>query len=243
MIIQDSIISVMFSRVENIKKVYFQNEDILKKEFNEATVLPIPDDAPVEIPRIILKSKEEHSQLNISPFTASMQTVYTDEYKSNWSSCVSYLDTKIDNLFEFTDVLTNKNYHYVGLVTNILWDQVAENGTEVLVDNLLNIKSEKKPHDVNIKYTYVEKEEYFVNITIQNARVYKDGTHADISGSFSKENLEANTIGITIDINDRYQFNNIQNYKSSKEKFKNIISITTDIIENRLSTLIKEGVY
>ena len=48
----------------------------MKEHFNEATVLPIPDDAPLEIPRIIIKSLNEHSQLNISPIATTLQINY-----------------------------------------------------------------------------------------------------------------------------------------------------------------------
>ena len=71
MLIQGTSITVTYKKIEGIKKVYYNNEEILKSFFNEATVLPVPDDAPVEIPRIIIKTLNEHAQLNISPVAAT----------------------------------------------------------------------------------------------------------------------------------------------------------------------------
>lgn len=243
MIIQDSIVSIKFPRVDNIKKAYFENEEILKKEFSEATILPIPDDAPIEIPRIILKSKGEHSQLNIAPEAASIQIAYTDDYKENWMLCEQYITTKIENIFELTDILTEDNYNYVGLVTNILWNQDTEKVVRKLSDNLLKIKDNGMLHDLFIKYTFVEDNKYFVNISIQNVRVFNEKNSLGAAGSFKNSNLISNIIGITIDVNDRYSFNNNDQYKSDKDKFKDIMEITTTVINNKLETLISKGVY
>lgn len=76
MIIQGTSITVTYKKIEGIKKVYYNNEEILKAFFNEATVLPIPDDAPFEIPRILIKTKNEHAQLNISPIAATFEVHY-----------------------------------------------------------------------------------------------------------------------------------------------------------------------
>ena len=46
MLIQGTSITVNYKKIEGIKKVYYNNEDILKDFFNEAAVLPVPDDAP-----------------------------------------------------------------------------------------------------------------------------------------------------------------------------------------------------
>ena len=75
MIVQNSAVNIMFTRCENIKKQYILNEEVLKEKFNEANILPIPDDAPTEIPRILVKTKGEHSQLSIAPEATNFQTV------------------------------------------------------------------------------------------------------------------------------------------------------------------------
>lgn len=242
MIIQDSTITIKFARVENLKRLYFKNEDALREAFNEATVLPIPDDAPSEIPRIILKSKNEYTQLNISSDTISMQTVYDESYRKNWTLCEKYINDKIKYLFDFADSLTNGNYNYVGIVISIIEDEINKNATEILTSNLLSKKSQTSPYDLNIKYTFLEENAYFVNIAIQNVRVFSGDTDASVSGALSDANLRAHTIGATVDVNDRYRFNNVNDYKSGKESLIKVLSLTTKSIE-KLGPLIKEGVY
>lgn len=95
MIIQNSAVNIMFSRCENIKKQYILNEEILKERFNEASILPIPDEAPSEIPRVIVKTKGEHSQLSIAPEAVNFQTVYSDDYTQNWELCEEYIKVEL----------------------------------------------------------------------------------------------------------------------------------------------------
>ena len=80
MFIQSSIVSIMYNKIDNIKKIYYDNSDLLKSFFNEATVLPVPDDAPVEIPRIILKTLHEHSKLSITPVISTFEVQYNNGY-------------------------------------------------------------------------------------------------------------------------------------------------------------------
>ena len=81
MLIQGTSITITYKKIEGIKKAYYNNEEILKQYFNEATALPIPDDAPIDIPRIIVKTINEHAQLNISP------TATTFEVQIGRASC------------------------------------------------------------------------------------------------------------------------------------------------------------
>lgn len=242
MIIQDSTIAIKFARVENLKRLFFENESSLRQAFNEATVLPIPDDAPSEIPRIILKSKGEYTQLNISTDSISMQTTFDESYRRNWKLCEEYIKDKINHLFDFADSLTNGNYNYVGIVISIIEDEVNEDATKVLANNLLSNKSQTSPYELNIKYTFLEENAYFVNITVQDVRVYREGTDISVSGALSEDKLRSHTIGATVDVNDRYSFNNIHNYKSSKDCLIKVLSLTTKSIE-KLKPLISEGVY
>lgn len=232
----------MFSRCENIKKQYILNEEILKESFNEASILPIPDEAPLEIPRVIVKTKGEHSQLSIAPEAVNFQTVYSDSYIQSWKLCEEYIKNRITNIFKLTDKFTNEQYNYIGIVTNLIWDDVSKDGNKVLFHNLFGITSADNLDDLMVKYTYVEKEKYYVNITLQSAKIYKN-SNINEAGSFDEDNLEAHTIGITLDINDRYAFNMQKGYISQKTNFDELLNLTTDIINSKLKELVEKGAY
>ena len=126
MLIKGTSITVTYKKIDGIKKAYYNNEALLKDYFNEATVLPIPDDAPVEIPRIILKTLNEHGQLNISSTAATFEVHYDAGFENNWDDCAAYLHQRMTKVFEFLNILTNNTYEYIGLVSNILYDEVKD---------------------------------------------------------------------------------------------------------------------
>ena len=242
MIIQNSAVNIMFSRCENIKKQYILNEEILKERFNEASILPIPDEAPSEIPRVIVKTKGEHSQLSIAPEAVNFQTIYSDDYTQNWELCEEYIKSRIENIFKLTDKFTAEQYNYIGIVTNLIWDNVSKDGNKILFKNLFGIPSADNLDDLVVKYTYIEKEKYYANITLQSARIYKN-SNVNEAGSFVEDNLEAHTIGITLDINDRYAFNMQKGYLSNKTNFDELLNLTTVIINSKLKNLVEKGAY
>ena len=242
MIIKNSAVNIMFSRCENIKKQYILNEEIIKERFNEASILPIPDEAPSEIPRVIVKTKREHSQLSIAPGAVNFQTEYSDDYTQNWELCEEYIKSRIENIFKLTDKFAAEQYNYIGIVTNLIWDNVSKDGNKILFNNLFGIPSADNLDDLVVKYTYIEKEKYYANITLQSARIYKN-SNVNEAGSFVEDNLEAHTIVITLDINDRYAFNMQKGYLSNKTNFDELLNLTTDIINSKLKNLVEKGAY
>lgn len=243
MLIQGTSITVTYKKIEGIKKVYYNNEEILKDYFNEAMVLPIPNDAPFEIPRILIKTKNEHAQLNISPIATTFEVHYDAGFERNWQACSEYIVNRMTKVFEFLNILTGNTYEYIGLVSNVIYDEVGREGTKKIAENLLNTKKIRNLYDINIKYTFVEKENLFVNIMLQNARLFKNGIIANEAGALRVQDQIAESIGAIIDINDRYGFNTNSDYKSDRCILDKLIETMGNIIDNKLATLIEKGEY
>ncbi len=243
MIFQGTSVSVAYNRIDKIKNLYYTNADILKDFFNEATVLPVPDDAPDAIPRIMVRTLHEHAQLNISPIAATFEVHYNNGFEKDWRSCEAYILERMTKVFEFLNIFTNNKYSYVGIVSNVLYDKVSTNGSSILIENLLNAKKIRDIYDLNIKYTFVENEKLFVNIILQNARLFGSEINVNKAGSLNCKNQIAETIGSIIDINDRYGFNNIVDYCSCDNVLSELLDSMRCIIDNKLTTLIEKGEY
>ena len=243
MLIQGTSITVTYKRIEGIKRVYYKNENLLKRYFNEATVLPVPDDAPMEIPRIIIKTLNEHAQLNISPIAATFEIHYDDGFERNWNSCSKYIAERMAIVFEFLNFLTNNTYEYIGLITNVLYDEVKQDGTKRIADSLLNSERIKNIYDINIRYTFVEQERMFVNILLRNERLYTNLSDMTVAGSLGQNSQVAESIGAIIDINDRFGFNTNASYKSNSMVLDDLIESMGNIINNKLKMLIEKGEY
>lgn len=243
MLIQETSISLKFKKIDNLKKTYFIYEHILKEQFNEATVLPIPDDAPFDVPRIIVKSKNEHSQLNITPVNATLQITYNDGFERDWNSCKQYILEKMNSVFAFLNILTNNEYEYMGIVSTILMDEYNGDTTRLLSQNLLKGNMQSDIYDLNIKYTFAEDEKFFVNIVLQNARLFRDGIVQDDAGALCQANQLAEAVGAIIDINDRFGFNNNVTYKTDRSMLEKLVEKLSNILDDKLKLLIEQGVY
>ena len=243
MIIQETSVSLTYKKIDSIKKIYYTNEHILKEFFNEATVLPIPDDAPVEIPRIIAKTLHEHAQLSISPTVSTFEVKYDSGFENNWADCESYLKTRMARVIDFLNLLTNNHYEYIGIVSSLLYDDIEQSGKEKIINTLLNTENIKKIHDINVKFTFVESDNIFVNIMLQNARMFKQGIKLDEAGTLNENNQLSEPIGIILDINDRYGFNNNASYQSNCKVLDNLFACMNNIVNNKLTLLIEKGSY
>lgn len=244
MLIQGTSVSVTYKKIEGIKKAYYNNEDILKIFFNAATVLPVPDDAPDEIPRIVLKTLHEHAQLSITPIAATFEVAsYNDGFESDWAKCSEYICERMEKVFEFLNILTNNKYDYIGVVTNVIYDEVSQNGTKKLTSTLLNVGKIKNIYDINIKYTFVEQDKYYVNILLQNARLFRSGIMLDKSGELNINNQTGESIGAIIDINDRYGFNCYKNHIAKDSNLTELLHEMSIVINNKLHSLIEKGEY
>ena len=243
MLIKGTSITVTYKKIDGIKRAYYNNEELLKDYFNEATVLPIPDDAPPEIPRIIIKTLNEHGQLNISSMAATFEVHYDAGFEKKWDDCAEYLLKRMTRVFEFLNILTNNTYEYIGLVSNVLYDEVQENGTKKISESLLKSEKIKNLYDINIRYTFVENENLFVNIMLQNARLFNTRDSELKAGLYSMNDQIAESIGAVIDINDRYGFNSDENYKSDSGMLKKLLDPMSNIINNKLKNLIENGEY
>ena len=122
-------------------------------------------------------------------------------------------------------------------------DDIKSDGAKVLANNLLKVQNSSRIYDLDIKYTFVENENIFVNILLQNARLFKEGVSAEIAGSLGLRNQIAESVGAVIDINDRYGFNSSEDYQTESGKLDCLLGNMTDVINNKLKSLIEQGVY
>lgn len=243
MLIQRTLMTIKHEKIGGLKRAYYTHEHLLKEHFTEAAVLPVPDEAPDELPRIQLSTLREHSRLTISPVVTTFETHYDEGYERNWTLCEEYLLNKRKVVFDFLNTLTNDRYSYLGLVAEILYNEVNEEGGKKLTNILLNADKINNIYDVNIRYTFVEDNNIFVNIMLQNARIFKEGISPDVAGALSLENQAAESIGVTVDINDRYGFNNDPNYHSESSQLNILAEKMGNILNIKLSDLIERGEY
>lgn len=242
MIIKETNLNLIYPKISDYRKKFVASEDILNDNFQPPIILPIMDEIPENIPRIVLKSKNNHSTLSIGLSVASFTTMYDDTFSNDWKKCKDYLENRTQNIYQLIDNMTNNGNIFTGLITNIIFDNLDISGLDTLKHSLLNNTSKLgNLYDILCKFTYVYQNKYYINITLNNQRdnelIINNGR------TFIKDEKRDNIIVVSIDVNDRYKANSDPNYVSSQEELIEILNITTNIINHKLFSLIEKGVF
>ena len=243
MIIKQTNLNLVYPRIMEYRKKFANSEDILQQYFMPSTILPIPEQVQDEVPRIIAQTKNGHSVLNIALSVSSFITNYNGEFVSDWNKCKEYLAQRCSDIYQMIDNMTENNNTFVGLITNVEIDDLDGTGLEILKKSLFGEETEKmgELYDLSCKLTYVYKNRYYINITLQNLREFSVQQYNNGRTCIAGE--RKHTVSASIDINDRYAANNDVNYKSKKEAFDGILQITSNIIDNKLENLVRKGEF
>jgi len=126
MIILNSTYTLLYPRLEHLRRKIVENEDMLLNDFMPYEIHPVPDNAPPEIPRITMKTKNEYSLLLISLTGAAIQTFYDDNYNRDWGKCKAYFDNKTKQTFNVIHQLLPKRVETQSIKVQILMDVINE---------------------------------------------------------------------------------------------------------------------
>lgn len=225
------------------RKKFANSEDVLQQYFMPSTILPIPDQVQDEVPRIVVQTKNGHSVLNIALSVSSFTTNYNGAFVSDWNKCKEYLAQRCSDIYKIINNMTENNNTFVGLITNVEIDDLNESGLETLKKSIFGKETVKmgELYDLSCKLTYVYKNRYYINITLQNLREFSVQQYTNGKTCITGE--RKHTVSASIDINDRYAANNDVNYKSKKEAFDEILQMTSNIIDNKLENLVRNGEF
>jgi len=242
MIIQNTNFNIFYPKIPNLRRKVVDYEEKFTTFFLPFKILPIPDDAPEEIPRIMMSTINGHSSLNLSLTGAAFTTNYDEKFNYDWEKCLGYLNDRIIKVYDILDTLKQDRFLFSGLLTQIFINEFTENPVDLIQNKILKLNSKTTPFDVDCKITFVYEKNYYININVSNVRFFEGLIPCGVTTSGTLQE-KANTVGITIDINDRYGFNYDKDYTSDYAKIQKILEITTDIINNKLNKLITEGVF
>ena len=192
-----------------IKKIFLEvYEKQLKEKYNPPTILPIPDNIPENIPLIVMHSLSNHTQLVLTRNSISIGTSYDDLFNSSWDKCENHLKEKVQDVFLFINALESIKINYIGLVAQIIMEEY-DDASKYIFDNLLKFNSDKNIYDSECKLTYLLKQQYYINLDIQNIRLYNGEPILNDSQipPIEQYTNSQNKLLISLDINNRYCYN------------------------------------
>lgn len=242
MLIQNTQFNVIYPKISDLRKRVFVLEDKIGSKFvTPFNLMAIPDEAPAEIPRITATSPNGHTTLQISMVNALLNTRFDNNFSGDWKKCVEYVSLRANDLYDSFGTIVANKFLFSGLTTEVLFEDIDHNPVDLIMKNLMSVKSKSKPYDLQGKITLVVDDNFYVNISFTNVR-YMEGiiSAPDIPGKYLKETKHA--IGVVVDINDRYGYNYNIDYVSPPNVLKKIVTIHNEILSEKLESFIREGI-
>src|SRR5690606_7925747 len=138
------------------------------------TIIPIPDEAPEEIPRISTSSHHGHSQLNVSLTNAQITTNYDENFEQDREGCLGYLKDRVSHITDVLSPYVEGGFLFSGLTTELVIENLdGISPLDIIKSKFLNYQGSVQPHDLEYKMTFVVDDIHYVNITFSNMRIYE----------------------------------------------------------------------
>ena len=241
MIVLNTQYNVLYPRLSDIRRRVVEYEDILSSEFLPYEILPIPDNAPSDIPRVTITTKHGHSMLQMSLTGAAFQTAYDDEFNKCWNTCHDYLTKRTTQVFDIISYISSEQIHMQGFTAQIILDNLEGDPVNFLHKNISVIDGQNQLWDLGCHATIVKDNKYFVSVQISNARI-ADAPLSPFTASVHDSDYK-NHLLIAIEVTNRKLFNKNHDYNSPREAAAELLALLSDIVTNQLNDFLETGVF
>ncbi|GAA0864566.1 hypothetical protein [Paraclostridium tenue] len=225
-------------KVDNIRRFAYDIEQELKEYFiTPFNIIPIPDDAPEEIPRIIAKSQNGHSELSISSININLNIEFDDIYNRDIDRCFDYIKERISKLIDVFSKYSDGKFLFSGIISRVIIDDI-EDPIGFLSNNFLNVKSNNKLYNMSEKMAYLLDDTYYLNFNIYNIRTFE----GVISENKVKPDVKeiSHYMSIDIDMNDKYGYNHNEDHICTKDTIDHIIKSIKYNINQNINNIIEK---
>lgn len=188
-----------------------------------------------EIPFIIARSKGKHSKIEISNKKAKISVGFDDDFMFDFPKCVEYLKERVNLVFEAIGTIKGIRIMFSGVYCTFIFEKIT-NPIEILkspLEKKLNdVFESEEVYDASSKLTYVIEDKYYINIQLGNIR-----------GNQQVENnpeitQKIHCLAVTLDVNDRYGFNETDNYESFKGDMDRNIELLEEFVSEKIQSII-----
>ncbi len=217
---------INFEPNNKVKDYLGQMQEELSPYFRKDafSVIGIPDGIimPSEAPRILATSPKGHSLVQMSECAISLQTNFDESFSSDFNMCREYILERIYAINKVAKLVSGDKVLFCGIIS-VFNDDSVKNAAEFIRDKFFAGKG-NNIFDIIARFTFVEDDRYYKNIAVSNAR----------------KSLNEDALAVSVDINNRYQFNYNKAEHTTAEDFKRLLAIYDDFVGEKLE-LVREG--
>lgn len=246
MIVESCTFAVHFPKNVDIQNLQSALEEKLGDFRKPFVGVPVPVDAPAELPRMVAYTEHMHSQLVFTGRSVQMVTEFDDNYNKDISKCVGYVRNKCNDIIDSLRVVNPEvdgkpQFYFSGLTTSVLLG--AEDGIDDAIkyisEKFLKCRSKLSVDESSISLAWVVDDEYYINIMAGNSRDF-DG-EPDERGSFAESGEYRDLLQVVVDINDRYAFNHKSGYLSSAEAVGRVVDLAEKFMQEEIEKFVRTG--
>ncbi len=183
-------------------------EDFLEKYYGTPQTVPIPDEFAAEAPRIILDSKNGHSQISFSQISVDFTAKFDGEFAEDFGKTKEYVLNRLKILKELLENININQYYFCGITYNVHLDLKGERPIDYIKQCIGGeILKEQNLYEASQRIALVENDSFFVNQQIGTFREYQGkGNSIPNLVDFATSRLVAEGVNVTLDINNRYAY-------------------------------------
>ena len=200
--------SLKFEPQIRIRRNVNQIEDFLEQYYGAPKTMPIPDEFAAEAPRIILNSKNGHSQVSFSQISVDFTVNFDSDFKNDFDLTKEYILKRIDILKRLLREIDISNYYFGGITYNVHLDTQGSSNTGYIKKILGNsAEKENNIYEAMQKIAVVVEDKYFINQQISTYKEYqRNGNVIPNLINFLNSKLVEEGVNLSLDINNRYEY-------------------------------------
>ena len=214
-------VTVLYQPIIDIRKKIFELEGAFGDGFLTPQLIPVPDEAPIELPRIEFRSQHGHTLVRFAQVRADLITNFDANFHSNLEKCEKYIRERSELLAKAIDIC-NPEIAVTALALTIQWPQ--SNGDEA--SDLASLQERifqecmrtNNVEDVRIHRSVKLENNYFLHTNFNNYRVYS--ANKPLNSPYPRlGELELKEYGLELEteINDRLAYHNGEDSKGLSE--------------------------
>ena len=203
-------------------------EDFLQEHYGTPQTLPLPDEFAPEAPRIILYSKNGHSQVSFSQIAVDLMVNFDNEFLNDFKMTREYIKKRINIIIELLRKININEYLFCGITYNTHLDILEQKPTEYIRKFLGGNILQDDLYEASQSMAYVKNDKFFINHQIGTYKEFQ-GRLGIVPSLFEADNAEVISEGVALalDINNRYQYI----YKNKKNSINDCSNDLDNIFE------------
>lgn len=243
--INNIVITFWFNKVADIRNKIDTFEEELKEYFHGINSIGVPANITPDYPRLNAVSDGGHTKLNISMINLQLRTDFDDNYNKDYNLCFDYIKERAAKIFETLSTKLEFNILYSAIMAVCEIDN--ENPVNLIKDKLFSDKLSENYCEAGLRMTEIINNKFYKNIAINSTKQItvtkkiEPGQQEIIMPliSLAESKIEKESILINYEINDKYSFDSIKEYRLNSTNFNEMIDSAKKDIEEKILEIIE----